>query len=247
VDRLLYTALAAMRGSMARQTATANNVANANTPGFRADLAERQSIWMRGPGVDSRVTSSDEVLAADMRAGTVMATGRPLDIAVSGDAMLVVQADNGDEAYTRRGDLQLSETGLLTTGDGRPVIGTGGPVTLPPADSIKIDGEGRILIVPAGGDPAQPQEAARLRIGSPAGSEIAKGLDGLFRVRGGGALPDDPDARVTSGHLEASNVNATAALVDMIEASRSWDTQLKLISDARDNDSASADLMRLPE
>jgi flagellar basal-body rod protein FlgF len=247
MDRLLYTTLAAMRGSMARQTATANNIANANTPGFRADLAERQSLWMRGPGVDSRVTSSDEVLAADMRAGTVMATGRPLDIALGGDALLVVQTQSGDEGYTRRGDLQLSDSGLLTTGDGHPVIGTGGPVTLPPADRIAIDAEGRITIVPAGGDPGQPQEVARLRLVSAQGSDAVKGLDGLFRVRGGGALPDDPDARVTSGHLEGSNVSATAALVDMIEASRSWDTQLKLISDARDNDAASADLMRLPD
>jgi flagellar basal-body rod protein FlgF len=247
VDRLLYTALAAMRGSMARQTATANNVANANTPGFRADLAERQSLWMRGPGLDSRVTSSDDVLGADMRAGTVIATGRPLDIALGGDALLVVQTNSGEEGYTRRGDLQLSESGLLTTGDGHPVLGVGGPVTLPPADSIAIDAEGRVRIVPAGGDPAQPQEVARLRLVSPQGSDAVKGLDGLFRVRGGGALPDDPDARVTSGHLEESNVNATAALVEMIEASRSWDTQLKLISDARDNDAASADLMRLPD
>jgi flagellar basal-body rod protein FlgF len=247
MDRLLYTALAAMRGSMARQTATANNIANANTPGFRADLAERQSLWMRGPGVDSRVTSSDEVLAADMRTGSVMATGRPLDIALGGDALLVVQTHSGEEGYTRRGDLQLSDSGLLTTGDGHPVIGTGGPVTLPPADRIAIDAEGRITIVPAGGDPGQPQEVARLRLVSAQGSDAVKGLDGLFRVRGGGALPDDPDARVTSGHLEGSNVNATATLVDMIEASRSWDTQLKLISDARDNDAASADLMRLPD
>jgi flagellar basal-body rod protein FlgF len=247
VDRLLYTALSAMRGSMARQTATANNIANANTPGFRADLAERQSLWMRGPGMDSRVTSSDEVLAADMRAGGVTATGRPLDIAVGGDALLVVQTASGEEGYTRRGDLQLSESGLLTTGDGHPVIGVGGPVTLPPADRIAIDAEGRISIVPAGGDPNQPQEVARLRLVSPTGSDAVKGLDGLFRVRGGGALPDDPDARVTSGRLEGSNVNATAALVEMIEASRSWDTQLKLISDARDNDSASADLMRMPD
>lgn len=247
MDRLLYTALAAMRGSMARQTATANNVANANTPGFRADLAERQSLWLRGSGVDSRVTSSDEVLAADMRAGSVMATGRPLDIAMGGDALLVVQTNSGEEGYTRRGDLQLSDSGLLTTGDGHPVIGTSGPVTLPPADSIAINAEGRISIVPAGGDPTRPQEIGQLRLVSPQGTDVVKGLDGLFRVRGGGALPDDPDARVTGGHLESSNVNATAALVDMIEASRSWDTQLKLISDARDNDAASADLMRLPD
>jgi flagellar basal-body rod protein FlgF len=126
-------------------------------------------------------------------------------------------------------------------------MGDGGPITVPPADKISISPDGRIVIVPAGGDPAQPQELDRLKLVSPAGNPIAKGLDGLFRVKGGGVLPPDPDARVASGHLEESNVSATQALVDMIDASRSWDMQLKLITSARDLDGASAELMRLPD
>ena len=186
-------------------------------------------------------------VAADMKAGTVAATGRALDIALGGDALLGVQSESGEESYTRRGDLQFSESGLLTTGDGHPVLGTQGPITLPPYDSIDIDAEGRISIVPRGGDPAQPQEVDRLKLVLPAGQAIAKGLDGLFRVKDAGVLPDDPDARLTNGHLEGSNVSATEALVAMIEASRSWDSQLRLLGDARDMDSATADLMRLPE
>ncbi len=246
MDRLLYTSLSAMRAAQSRQTATANNIANANTPGFRADMAATQALWLRG-AAESRATASEEVLAADMRAGTVVATGRALDVAANGDAMFVVQSTDGEEAFARRGDFQLSDSGLLTTGDGHPVMGNGGPITLPPADSIAIDAQGRISIVPTGGDPTQPQEVAQLRLVTPGGSDAVKGLDNLFRVRGGGALPDDPDARVRSGHLEGSNVSTTQALVDMIEASRSWDTQLKLIADARDNDAATADLMRLPD
>ena len=247
MDRLIYTSLSAMRSAQSRQTATANNIANATTPGFRADMAEVQALWLRGGAAEARAPSSEEVLAADMTAGTITATDRALDVAAEGEAMFVVQSDDGEEAYTRRGDFQLSTSGLLTTGDGRPVMGSGGPVTLPPADSISIDGQGRISIVPAGGDPSQPQEIDRLRLVNPRGSGTVKGLDNLFHVRGGGVLPDDPDARVKSGHLEGSNVTTTQALVDMIEASRSWDTQLKLIADARDNDSATADLMRLPD
>ena len=247
MDRLIYTSLTAMRGAMSRQTTIANNLANAQTPGFRADLAEAQSIWLDGQGFDARAMASEEVVAADMKSGTVMSTGRDLDIALNGDAMLSVQADDGEIGYTKRGDLTLSGTGLLTTGDGKPVQGSQGPITLPPADSISIDAEGRVWIVPTGGDAAQPQEVDRLKLASPAGSDIVKGMDGLFRVRGGGTLPDDPDARVTTRSLEGSNVSATQALVDMIEASRSWDTQLKLIGDARDMDAATADLMQLPQ
>jgi flagellar basal-body rod protein FlgF len=247
MDRLIYTSLTAMRGSMARQTAIAHNLANAQTPGFRADVSEAEAMWLRGNGLDTRVMASEEVVAADMAAGTVISTGRDLDIAMNADALLVVQSEQGEEAYTRRGDLQLSETGLLTNGDGRPILGTQGPITLPPYDSVRIDGEGRIRIVPRGGDPTQPQEVERLRMVSPGIQALAKGMDGLFRVRDGGILPEDPDASLITGHIEGSNVSATEALVDMIEASRSWDNQLKMLSDAREMDSATSDLMRLPE
>ncbi len=246
MDRLIYTSLAAMRGSMSRQTAIANNLANAQTPGFRADMASAQALWLDGSGLDARAMSSEEVLGADMKAGSVTQTGRDLDIAMQGDALLVVQAKNGEEAYTRRGDLQVSPSGLLTTGDGSPVQGTQGPVTIPPADAINIDQEGRVWIVPQGGDPENPQEVDRLRLATPTGSDIAKGLDGLFRVKGGGILPDDPEARLLTRSIEGSNVTATSALVEMIEASRSWDTQLKMIGDVRDMDSATANLMQLP-
>lgn len=247
MDRLIYTSLTAMRGSMARQTAVANNLANAQTPGFRADLAEAQSLWLRGQSFNTRAVASEEVIAANMKSGAVNATGRDLDVAIAGDGLFAVQADNGDEAYTRRGDFQIGDNGLLVTGDGHPVLGSGGPITLPPSDSISINEEGRISIVPRGGDPNQPQEVDRLRLVSPTGSDIAKGLDGLFRVKAGGALPDDPEGRVITRSLESSNVAATEALVEMIEAGRSWDTQLKLISDARAMDVATADLMRLDQ
>ena len=247
MDRLIYTSLTAMRGSMARQTAIANNLANANTPGFRADLAEAQTVWLESQQLNTRAFSSEEVQAADMKAGTVIATGRDLDIALSADSMLAVQAKNGEIGYTRRGDLMLSSTGLLTTGDGRPVQGVQGPLTLPPSDAINIDDQGRVWIVPAGGDATQPQQLDQLLLVSPAGSDVVKGVDGLFRVRGGGTLPADPDARVITRSLESSNVSATEALVEMIEASRSWDTQLKLLNDARDMDAATADLMSLTQ
>jgi flagellar basal-body rod protein FlgF len=248
MDRLVHTSLSALRGAMARQTAIAHNLANANTTGFRAEIASVRPVWLQGGGMEARAPSSEEVLAADMRAGTIAETGRDLDIAITGQALLAVQGPEGDEAYTRRGDLQRSDSGLLTTGDGYPVIGNTGPITIPPADSIKIDDDGTIWIVPQGGDPNQPQEIDRLKLASPVGSRIVKSLDGLFRVEGdGGALPADPTAKLVTRSLEGSNVDPTKALVEMIEASRAWDTQLKLISSAREIDGSAADLMRLPD
>lgn len=247
MDRLVHTAMTAMRGAMARQTAIANNLANANTAGFRAEIANASTTWLNGPGVNARAQATEQVIAADMASGTVTQTGNPLDIAMNGDALLTVQAPDGDEAYTRRGDLMMSESGLLTTGDGHPVLGEGGPITLPPADSITIAKDGGIWIVPQGGDPAQPQQVDKLKLASPQGSQIAKGLDSLFREKNGGVLPSDPDATVTAEALEGSNVNPTLALVQMIDASRAWETQIKLVSTAKEMDDGGASLMRLPD
>ena len=246
MDRLIYTALSGMRGAMSRQTVTANNLANANTVGFRAELASARSLWVRGEGLETRAPVSQEVTGADMHAGSINHTGRDLDVAMTGDALLTVQAEDGSEAYTRRGDLQVAASGVLTTGDGHPVLGDSGPITIPPADSIRIADDGAIWIVPAGGDANQPQQVDRLKLTAPAGANVAKGLDGLFRVPGGGALPSDPEARLIPASLESSNVNTSQTLIDMIEASRSWDMQLQLVTSARDMDTSAADLMRLP-
>ncbi len=246
MDRLIHTSLSGLRGAMSRQTTTANNLANANTVGFRGELSNARAMWIRGEGLNSRAQAAQEVTAADMAAGTAYETGRDLDIAIEGDALLAVQAQDGDEAYTRRGDLKLSDSGLLTTGDGRPVLGEEGPITLPPADSVRIDRDGTVWIVPRGGDPNVPQQVDRLKLATPTGSRVLKGIDGLFRVENDGVLPGDPQARVTPRSLEGSNVQTTQALIDMIEASRAWDNQLNLIAAAREIDTSAAELMRLP-
>jgi flagellar basal-body rod protein FlgF len=245
MDKMIDIARTGLRGAMARQTATANNLANANTTGFRAEIMNASARWTDGASLKSRASQVDQVIAADMKTGTVTQTGNPLDISLGGDGLLAVQASDGSEGYTRRGDLILSDSGLLTTSDGHPVLGEGGPITLPPADSINISKDGAIWIVPQGGNASQPQQVDVLKVVSPKGSAIAKGTDGLFREANGGALPQDPMAQVSSGSLEGSNVNATAALVDMIEASRAWQGQVKLIETAKDIDNSGASLMRL--
>ncbi len=246
MDKMIHSSLSAMQGIMARQTAIANNMANASTTGFRAEIVNAKAKHLSSAELDSRAMAYERVLAADMSSGPVTVTGRALDIALDGDAMLSVQGPDGEPAYTRRGDLQLSETGLVTTGAGDPVLGEGGPLIIPPADRINIAKDGGVWIRPQGDVDGEMQQIDRLALVSFTGSDIVKGQDNLFRVRDGGALPADADARLTSGSLEGSNVNMTAALVDMIEASRAWETQVKLLSTAKDIDSSGASLMQLP-
>lgn len=246
MDKLIYSSLSAMRSAMSRQTMTANNLANVNTAGFRSEMGSSSALWLKGDGFESRVSNSGEVTSADMSEGTVSETGRTLDVALQGkDTLLAVQGREGDEAYTRRGDLQLSDSGLLTTGDGMPVLGDAGPITLPPFDKLVIAKDGTISIVPQGGDPTQMQQVDRLKLVSTNDNSIGKSLDGLFRPRAGGTLAADPQAQVRQGALEGSNVNASATLIDMIEASRDWEMQIKMMSSAQDIDKASTELMRV--
>ncbi|HWK36796.1 flagellar basal-body rod protein FlgF [Sphingomonas sp.] len=249
MDRLVYTALSGLKGQMAAQAAIANNIANASTTGFRADRVSFEAMMLKqgGAAFESRAPTGEEVTDADRTGGAVQQTGNPLDIAVTGTAWIAVQATDGSEAYTRRGDLKIAATGVLETGDGFPVMGSGGPITVPPADKVMIADDGTLSIIPLGAEPgAAPQQIDRIRLASPEGSDTVKGLDNLLHVRGGGVLPDDAEAKVQSGALEGSNVNLTQALVDMIENQRSYEVQANLLKEAKTLDESSASLMRMP-
>ena len=138
-------------------------------------------------------------------------------------------------------------TGVLETGDGFPVMGSGGPITVPPAQDVRIAADGTLSIMALGAAPGSAAQVIdRIRLSDPQGSPTVKGLDNLLHVKGGGVLPDDLDATVISGSLEGSNVNLTQALVDMIENQRSYEVQANLLKEAKSMDESSASLMRLP-
>ena len=249
MDKLVYTAATGLRAHMASQAAIANNMANASTTGFRADRVVFDRIQLKGQPaqLEARAPTSEEVTDADRSAGTVQQTGRPLDVAVTGpDTWVAVQASDGTESYTRRGDLEVAPSGVLQTGDGFVVQGQAGPITLPPYQSLTIAGDGTISIVPQGGDANTPQIVDRIKLVSTKGTDTVKGLDNLLKVRGGGTLPADLDGSVTAGALEGSNVNMTQALVDMIENQRSYEVQANMMKEAKSMDESAASLMRLP-
>ncbi|NIJ21191.1 flagellar basal-body rod protein FlgF [Sphingomonas naasensis] len=246
MDRLVYTTMSGLRSQMAAQSTIANNIANASTTGYRAERVSFDRLVLQGSGYESRQLAAEEVQDFDRRAGTIVQTARPLDVAVTSDSWIAVQAADGSEAYTRRGDLSVAASGVLETGDGFPVMGSGGPITVPPHQAISIADDGTISIIPPGGDPTQPQVVDKIKLASPEGSQTAKGLDNLLHVKGGGVLPEDLDARVQAGALEQSNVNLTEALVDMIENQRSYEVQAGLLKEAKTMDESAASLMRMP-
>ncbi|MGE4302976.1 MAG: flagellar basal body rod protein FlgF [Novosphingobium sp.] len=245
MDRLIYTAVSGMNASLNRERVIASNMANAQTIGFKAEILQATPMTLEGPQLNVRSMTSTEVSGASMKDGEVAQTGNPLDIALQGDAMLAVQSPDGQESYTRRGDLSVTVTGVLQNGEGLPVIGNNGPITVPPGSKVTISPDGNVLLTDPNARDLPPQAIDRLKLVSTTGTQIAKDLAGQFRVQGGGILPVDENARVIPGSLEHSNVNASEVLVEMISAQRLFDMRTKLVQTASQLDEAGARLMRL--
>lgn len=245
MDRLIYTAVSGMNASMTRERVIASNMANAQTIGFRKEIIQATPMTLDGPQLEARAMTSTEVRGASMKEGAVTNTGNPLDIALQGDAMLAVQGHDGGEAYTRRGDLSVTVTGVIQNGEGLPVLGENGPITVPPGSQVTIAPDGGVLVADPATPGAPPARFDQLKLVSTTGSQVEKDVAGQFRVRGGGALPVDENARVITGALEQSNVNASEVLVEMISAQRLFDMRTKLIETAKQLDEGGARLMRI--
>ncbi len=245
MDRLIWTAVSGMNASMARERMIANNMANAQTPGFRAEVMATTPTTLEGPSLEVRAMTNAVVYGAQMDPGALIETGRALDVAVNGEALIAVQASDGSEAYTRRGDLTVSPAGVITNGDGAPVLGESGPISVPPGSDVSIGPDGAMLVRSKTDPTAPPQQVERIKLASWRGSRIEKGLDGLFRVFGGGALPQDPDAKLIAGSLEQSNVRPSEVLVQMVEAQRLFEMRTKLVATAKELDEHGASLLRM--
>ena len=245
MDELIYVAMTGAKQTEIAQSINSNNLANVSTSGFRADLHAFSSIPIEGPGVDSRVNSVADAYGTDMSQGTMMATNRPLDVAVRGDGFFAVQTAEGGEAYSRRGDFRVDSGGLLVNGSGQPVIGQGGPVAIPPNSSVTIGNDGTVSIQPLGQGPETISAIDRLKLVNPNVEQMVKREDGLLELGNGEEAIADAAVSVQSGFLEGSNVNVAKTLVNMIELARRYEQQVNMIRTAEENADAAAQMLRL--
>ncbi|HTU65521.1 MAG TPA: flagellar basal-body rod protein FlgF [Steroidobacteraceae bacterium] len=245
MDRMLYVAMSGAKETMRAQTVNNHNLANVSTTGFRADLAAFQSRAVDGSGYASRVYATNGTVGWDKTQGGLQTTGRDLDVAINGLGWIAVQDANGQEAYTRAGDFQVDPTGQLVTAAGRPVLGDGGPINIPPYTSLAFAGDGSLSVVGQGQTPATSAVVGRLKLVNPPDAQMVRGDDGLFRQKDGQPAAADANVRIGSGVLESSNVNTAAAMVNMIELARQFEMQVKAIRSAEENGAAAAQLMRM--
>ena len=245
MDEMIYIAMTGAKQTEVAQSINSNNLANLSTTGFRADLHAFSSVPVEGPGVDTRVNAVTDSYGTDLSAGAMQSTGRAEDVAITGEGYFAVQAADGTEAYTRRGDFRIEPGGLLMNGAGQLVIGDGGPVAVPPNSSLSIGNDGTISVVPLGQGAETVSIVDRIRLVKPDESQLTKGADGLLRLPDGEEAVADATVSVQSGILESSNVNVARTLVNMIELARQYEMQVNVIKSAEENADSAAQMMRL--
>ena len=245
MDKALYISMTGASQTMRAQAIHAHNMANASTNGFRADLAQARSMQVYGEGMPSRIYSMTENPGTDFSKGPLQQTGNSLDVAVSGEGWIAVQTADGSEAYTRAGDLKISVFGELMTGNGLPVLGNGGPIVLPPHESIEIGEDGTVSLRELGQAADVLAAVDRVKLVNVDQADMIKGSDGLLRRRDGLDAVPDGSVQLVSGYLEGSNVNMVDSMVEMINLTRNYEMNVKLIQTLQQNSETSARLLQI--
>jgi flagellar basal-body rod protein FlgF len=243
MDRGLYVAMTGAKQIMQAQAVNNHNIANLSTIGFRADSVSFDSQPIYGPGYATRVNAVAGDAGTDFSAGTMESTGRDLDIAVNGTGFIAVRGTDGQEAYTRAGDLRVSPAGAVTTASGLPVLTESGPLVIPPSTVVSVGSDGTVSVVPQGSAPFAITQVDRIKLVNPPTSTLQKGDDGLLRLKTGGKAKTDDSVSVTSGMLESSNVNAAQSLINMIELQRLYEFQIKSINSTDTNEQSAERMM----
>ncbi|MBN7116566.1 MULTISPECIES: flagellar basal body rod protein FlgF [Pseudomonadaceae] len=245
MDKMLYVSMTGAQNNTLALRAHANNLANVSTSGFRRDFEQARSMPLFGETYPARVFAMSERPATDFRAGSLQETGRDMDVAIGGKGWIAVQAPDGSEAYVRTASLNIDALGVLRTGNGLPVMGNAGPIAVPPEQKVEIGQDGTISIRALGENPNVLAEVDRIKLVNPDPKSMEKGTDGLIRVKGQPEVEADATVQVTSGFLEASNVNAVEEMTAILSLSRQFELSVKMMRTAEDNSSAMARVLQI--
>lgn len=246
MDNFLYIAASGAKQDLLGTGLRANNLANAQTTGFKAQLEQARAMPVYGEGLPTRVFSMTESPTNNYESGPMIQTGRELDVAIQGDGWFTVQDAYGQEAYSRDGSFQLGPDGMLTDMHGNMVMGDNGPIFLPvPLDNLSFAGDGTISVRPVGAPENVSEEVGRLGLVKPDYRDMERGNDGLFRMKDGTQAQQDVTVQIRSGMLEGSNVNAVDEMVNMISLQRHYEMQVKMMKQAEELDTRGNMLLRI--
>ena len=254
MDKLIHTALNSMHSARLKQTTSAQNLSNAQVPGFRGDEIGGRfgSVYLHADGqLETRVFSkkSEPGLFSDEQ-GEMRLTGQQTDVSIEGDGYFMVENQLGVVGMSRRGDFTISNEGTLVNRAGEIVLDTSlVAMTIPPFREIFIAENGQVFIEPIGGEPGVRQLVNQIATSSSEGLNLKKDIDGTVRPEGGidrAQFNADQNVRLKQGYLETSNVNVFDELVNNVDIQKQYQLNVKLISLAKQLDEAGASLLKLP-
>ncbi len=241
MDKALFIGMGGQTTALRELEILTNNLANVNTPGFRADYEVMKQNHIQKEKMETRVYSSVGGSYTDYKTGPILRTGRDLDVAVSGNGMFAVQSKNGKEGYTRAGNFEVSSEGFLTTASGDMVLGKAGAIQIPQSEMIHIGDDGTVSAKPLGTN--DMITIGKLKLVNIIPSKIEKGRDGLFYGKNDMTFPDDPTLKVASGSLEGSNVNPVETLIKLIDISRHYEIHSNFIKNLSEEATAANKLL----
>jgi flagellar basal-body rod protein FlgF len=246
MDKLLYIAASGAKQDLLGTAVRANNLANAQTTGFKAQLEQARAMPAFGEGLPTRVFAMTENAVNNFNGGAMIQTDRELDLAIQGDGWFSVLDAQGNEAYSRNGSFELGPNGELKDSYGNTVVGDFGPVFLPiPLSNINIANDGTLSVRPQGAPQTVLEEVGRLKFVNPDVRQMERGADGLFRLKSGELAQEDPEVSIRTGVLEGSNVNPVEEMVNMISLQRHYEMQVKLMKKAQEIDTRGNSLLRI--
>ncbi|AZF59379.1 flagellar basal body rod protein FlgF [Pseudomonas sp. R11-23-07] len=245
MDKYLYVAMTGASQNALAQKAHANNLANISTNGFQRDLEQARSMPVFGDSFPARAFALTERPATDFTPGAMIETGRDLDVAVSGDGWMAVQTPDGSEAYVRSASMNVDALGVLRAGNGMPIMGNGGPIAVPPQQKIEVGADGTISIRAMGEGPRVMAEVDRIKLVQPDLKNMNKGLDGTIHTKDGKPAQADANVKLTSGFLQASNVNAVEEMTAVLALSKQFELHIKMMNTAKEDDQAMTRVLQM--
>lgn len=220
------TAVSAAVKKLSQHDYVTHNLANANTPGFKAE----RLIFVRRPETDTMAEDSfshDSVVLIDHSPGTLQKSGNPLDVAVQGEGYFVIETKDG-ERYTRNGSFTLNQNGELVTQSGDAVMGEGGRITIS-GKKVEISNAGAVSV--------DGSESGKLKIVDfKKKDELVKRGNGLFEASAKAEQTTLESPEVRAGYLETSNIQAVKEMVEMIDIQRSFEAYLKIMQTISEQD-----------
>jgi flagellar basal-body rod protein FlgF len=235
----IYVSMCGAAARSAQLDGIADNLANAQTPGFKASRPAFEDFLAPGGAPDKHYPAA-VATALDLREGAIQQTGNPLDVLPEGGAFLAVRMPGGSVAYTRDGRLTLDAERRLVSGGNLVLSRQARPIVVPEDLVPTVDHNGVVWAGDQAREPIELGELARVKLEGPV-DRVAPTL--VAPGTGGRVLP--ADVRVNSGEIELGNGSALEAAIQMVSAQRSFETSMQAIQTYRQMDARETDLGRI--